>query len=139
MSLAQNKVYSMIGLAMKAGKLTSGEFAVEHAVKAGKAALASQEYYDENCKKIIESREWTESELEKLGFETTESHANFVFAKSDRISGKELYLKLKQKGVLVRHFDKQRICQYNRITVGTAEQMKILLEKIKEIFEEENL
>lgn len=107
--------------------------------EAGKAALASREYYDENCKKIIESREWTERELEKLGFETTGSHANFVFAKSDRISGKELYLKLKQKGVLVRHFDKQRICQYNRITVGTAEQMKILLEKIKEIFEEENL
>lgn len=104
---------------------------------AGAAALSEQEYYDENAKKIIENREFTKSELEKLGFETTESKANFIFAKSEKISGQRLYERLKEKGVLVRHFANGRISDYNRITVGTLDQMKILLEKIGEILKEE--
>ena len=75
--------------------------------------------------------------LEKLGFETTESKANFIFAKSEKISGHRLYERLKEKGVLVRHFANGRISDYNRITVGTLDQMKILLEKIGEILKEE--
>ena len=103
---------------------------------AGIAAIADNEYYVANCKRIEENREYTQRELVKLGFFVTDSKANFIFAKSDKIGGEELYLKLKERGVLVRHFSSPDICEYNRITVGTREQMNILLEKIKEILKE---
>ena len=107
--------------------------------KAGIAALKEQNYYTENCNTIIKIREWTKAELEKLGFAVIPSKANFVFAKSDDLDGEKLYLALKEKGVLVRHFTNTRIKDYNRITIGTAEQMKVLIEKIKEIKEELNV
>ena len=103
---------------------------------AGIGVLEDEEYTRDNCKTIIENRNFTVSELEKLGFTMTDSSANFVFAKSDKISGEELYLKLKEKGVLVRHFTKDRICQYNRITIGTKEQMEALITAIKSILED---
>lgn len=100
---------------------------------AGVGALEDCEYFSENCKKIIDIREWTERELSSLGFTYLDSKANFIFAKSDKIDGKSLYLALKEKGVLVRHFDAPRISDYNRITIGNAEEMQILVDKIKEI------
>ncbi|MCQ2451118.1 MAG: histidinol-phosphate transaminase [Clostridia bacterium] len=101
--------------------------------EAGIAALKEQVYYDNNCKTIINNREWTAKALEDLGFTIIPSKANFVFAKSKDIDGEKLYLALKEKGVLIRHFTKERIKDYNRITIGTMEQMEILIEKIKEI------
>lgn len=97
---------------------------------AGTAALVDNDYYMENAKTIVENREWTVKELKKLGFEVLESKANFVFAKSDKIDGEKLYLELKNRGILVRHFTKEIICQYNRITIGTIEQMQKLIETI---------
>ena len=87
----------------------------------------------------MRNRAHTADALRELGFEVTDSMANFLFAKSSRISGEELYLELKKRGVLVRHFGKERIKDYNRITVGTAEQMEILINTVKEILEERNL
>lgn len=101
--------------------------------RAGIAALQEQTYYAENCRKIIENRAWTAAELEKAGFEVLPSKANFVFAKSKELDGEKLYLALKEKGVLIRHFTKERIRDYNRITIGTSEQMRILIDKIYEI------
>lgn len=105
---------------------------------AGEGALIDKEYFDKNCKSIIENRAWLEKELGRLGFSYTESKANFVFAKSDKIKGEDLYLKLKEKGVLVRHFAGERVCEYNRITIGNLEQMQTLVDKIKEILNEIN-
>ena len=102
---------------------------------AGLAALTDNGYYMDNCKKIIENREYTERELTALGFEVIPSKANFVFAKSDRIPGGELYKKLRERGVLVRHFDKDRIKEYNRITIGSREQMEIFIGAVKDILE----
>ena len=99
---------------------------------AGRAALASQSYFDENCKKIVETRAYTKAALEKLGFTVLPSETNFLFAKSDRISGEELYLRLKERGVLVRHFTKERIRDFNRITVGTKEQCETLIKTIQD-------
>ena len=102
---------------------------------AGVGALLDREYFIENCKKICEAREWTSRALLELGFEMTPSRANFLFAKSDRIGGKELYLRLKDEGILVRHFDSPRISDYVRITVGTIEQMQTLVNTIKNFAE----
>ena len=103
---------------------------------AGLKALENNSYYMDNCKTIIKNREYTEKALTELGFYVIPSKANFVFAKSDKISGEALYLKLKAKGILVRHFTKERIKDYNRITIGTMEQMNALIGAIKEILKE---
>ena len=103
---------------------------------AGVATLQNEKYTKANIRKIIDERERVSFELERLGFEVLPSQANFIFAKSSLISGKELYLKLKEKGVLIRHFDQKEICDYNRITIGTKEDNIILLSTIKEILKE---
>ncbi len=103
---------------------------------AGLGVLADPEYTMDNCREIIKNRENTEEELKALGFSCTASCSNFIFARHESIGGEELYLKLKEKGVLVRHFGKERIKDYNRITVGNAEEMRELIERIREITEE---
>ncbi|MBQ8525608.1 MAG: histidinol-phosphate transaminase [Clostridia bacterium] len=103
---------------------------------AGLGVMEDEEYTQKNCRTIIENREWTEEQLRSLGFETTVSKTNFVFAKHSEISGEKIYTYLKENGVLVRHFSKERICEYNRITVGTREQMEIFIDKIKLLLEE---
>lgn len=96
--------------------------------KAGKYAVEENDYYVNNCKTIMENREYTVEKLEKLGFTVLPSKANFIFAKSDKIGGEELYLALKDRGVLVRHFTKERIKDFNRITIGSKEQMEKFIE-----------
>ena len=103
---------------------------------AGIACLKHDDYNMENCQKIIETRSWSERALKDLGFEMTTSRTNFLFARHPDISGDELYKRLKDRGILIRHFKGQRICDYNRITIGTPEQMEKLVEAIKEILEE---
>ncbi len=103
---------------------------------AGVAALAENDYYMKNCRSIMENRDYTTAALRELGFEVLDSKANFVFAKSDKIAGGELYRALKERGILVRHFDKDGIRDYNRITVGTREQMDALLAAVHTILNE---
>ena len=103
---------------------------------AGLAALTDNSYYMDNCKRIIENREYTKAELESIGFKILPSSANFLFARSEDISGEELYLSLKERGILVRHFKKERIKEYNRITVGTRAEMEKFLEATREILKE---
>ena len=103
---------------------------------AGIGALCDEEYFEKNCLKIAENREQTGRELQKLGFWVTDSKANFIFAKSDKIGGKELYLSLKEKGVLIRHFETPLLKDYNRITIGSKEQMEEFIKTVREILEE---
>lgn len=102
---------------------------------AGEAAIDDNDYYMQNCQTIADTREYTQAQLKKMGFECTDSKANFIFAKSPEIGGEELYLTLKSRGILVRHFSTSSICEYNRITVGTREQMDALLREIASIVE----
>ena len=102
---------------------------------AGAAAIADNDYYMANCRRIEATREATASRLRALEFEVIPSRANFLFARSDRIGGAELYRALKARGVLVRHFDAARIRDFNRITIGTPEQMDVLIDQIKQILE----
>ena len=103
---------------------------------AGIGVLSDEEYTKSNCECIIKNREYTVCELKKLGFAMTDSMANFILAKHDDIGGGELYKALREKGILVRHFDKAEISDYNRITIGSIEQMKALVIAIKEILED---
>ena len=64
------------------------------------------------------------------------SLTNFVFAKSDRIGGEALYAELKRRGILVCHFGKDCITDYNRITIGTKEQMETFISTVKTVLEE---
>lgn len=100
---------------------------------AGLGVLADEEYTRQNCATIIENRAWTTVELQKRGFEVTDSKTNFVFAKHPSVSGEVIYTELKSRGVLVRHFTSERICDFNRITIGSREQMEALIKTIDEI------
>jgi len=103
---------------------------------AGVAALEENDYYMANCRVIEENRDYTATELRKLGFEVLPSKTNFVFAQSPDIPGKELYLALREKGILVRHFGKARIENFTRITIGTREQMDAFLCAVRDILKE---
>jgi histidinol-phosphate aminotransferase len=103
---------------------------------AGLGALEDDDYFRANCRTIMENRAWTTEELNKLGFETLPSMTNFVFTKNPAVSGEELYLKLKARGILVRHFNKPRLTDYIRVTIGSREEMAAFVGAIKEILED---
>ena len=99
----------------------------------GEKTVDAEGYYQEKCREIEETRAWTAAQLEKLGFTVLPSKANFIFVKTDKMDGGELYKTLKTKGILVRHFTNPRICQFNRVTIGTKEQMEAFIDTIKEV------
>ncbi|MCR5468778.1 MAG: histidinol-phosphate transaminase [Lachnospiraceae bacterium] len=103
-------------------------------IEAGVASMEDTAYFEECVKKVIDVREWTKVELKKRGFIFGDSKSNFIFAKSDRMSGNKLFEELKKRKIYVRHFSKpERIDDYLRISIGTAEEMKIFMEKLDEI------
>lgn len=103
---------------------------------AGKCAVEDEDYFKECCLKIVQTREYVTEMLKKRGFEVVPSLANFVFAKWSLLDGETLYKNLKSKGVLVRHFNKELIKDYLRITIGTREEMERFVETVDEISRE---
>ena len=99
-------------------------------------AVRDTAWYEENTRKIIITRDATAGRLLDMGFSVMESRANFLFVKPSGISAGELYKKLRGAGILVRYFDKPRICDYLRITIGTDEDMNTLLAEIQTILNE---
>lgn len=100
---------------------------------AGLAVLHNDTYYDDNCRVIMKNREFTSKALTGEGFKVLPSSSNFVFAKADWISGRELYSDLRKEGILVRHFDTERLKSYLRISIGSREQMEALIAAVKKI------
>lgn len=96
------------------------------------ASARDKDYFNDCVGKIISAREWTVNELSKLGFETLPSKANFIFTTNKNISAEKLFNYLKSKNIFVRYFNKPRISEYLRITIGTLEEMEKLVEAIKE-------
>ena len=103
---------------------------------AGLGALEDEEYFKENCGKIVDNRAWTTQALAKLGFTTIPSKTNFILTKTAAIGGKELYLELKAQGILVRHFDTDRLRDFVRVTIGKREEMQTFVATVKQILEE---
>ena len=103
---------------------------------AGLGQLADEAGTQRNCQAVVANRAYTTEKLQAMGFTVLPSAANFVFAAHPAIRGKDLYLRLKERGVLVRHFDTVRLREYNRITIGSRAQMDALLDAIQAILEE---
>jgi histidinol-phosphate aminotransferase len=103
------------------------------ALAGGAAAVSDAAYYDEINRRVIATRERTAEALRGLGFSVLPSAANFLFVKPSRISGAPLFAALREKGILVRHFKKDRIADYLRISIGTDEDMDALLVACREI------
>lgn len=94
-------------------------------IELGTAAIEDQAYFEDCCKKIIATREWTKKELKKLGFSFGDSKSNFIFATHKDISAVEIYEALREADIYVRYFGKiDRIKNYLRISIGTDEEMK---------------
>ena len=102
-------------------------------ISLGAASLEDETYFQQNVGKIVNTRECVGGELVKLGFEVKESQTNFLFVSHKEISAKHIFERLKEKHIYVRYFDKERIRNYLRITVGTEEQMGVFLEAVREI------
>ena len=93
----------------------------------GAEAVRDEAYFKEITGRIIATRERVKGELKKLGFSFQDSRANFIFATHPAIPAKEIFRALREADIYVRHWDKPRISEYLRITIGTDEQMDTLL------------
>ena len=103
------------------------------ALAGAKAAIEDASYYEDMNKKVADTRERTVKVLTELGFTILPSSANFVFIKHSKTSGAQLFAKLREGGVLVRHFNKNRIADFLRISIGTDDEMDKFLVVCREI------
>lgn len=118
-------------------KNSMNSYTIDRIALAGaKAAIEDETYFKKITKSIIETREIYTVKMKELGFKVLESKSNFIFVKHKELKGEYIYKKLKEKGVLVRYFGKERIEDYLRITIGTNKEMEKLIEKLKEIINE---
>ena len=100
---------------------------------AGIACLQRDEYNEANVRTIREAREWTRAELARLGFETTDSRANFLFVRHPAFPGSSLRDRLRERGILIRWFNQDRIRDWSRISIGTRAQMETLIGELKKM------
>ena len=98
----------------------------------GVEAVKDDAYFQETIKKVIATREWTKEELRRLGFVFQDSRSNFIFASHPDHPAKEIFEALKKQGIYVRYFEKPRIDNYLRISIGTDEEMKTLVSFLKQ-------
>lgn len=100
------------------------------AQRAATAAFEDTRWFEDSCRKVIENREFLRAALQDLGFTVLPSAANFLFVKHRAQPGRQLFERLRELGVIVRRWDKPRIEDYLRISVGTREQCESLLETL---------
>lgn len=101
------------------------------AIALGTASLKDEDYVREHVAKIISTREWVGEELRKLHFSFAPSSANFLFITHERVKAKDIFEMLKEQDIYVRYFDKPRIDNYLRVTIGTDEQMQQFIDALK--------
>jgi histidinol-phosphate aminotransferase len=103
---------------------------------AGLGSLEDEEYFRSCVQRVKDCRQWTRAQLDALGMTTIDSDTNFVFTKHDAVPGKVFYSRLRDKGILIRHFDTPRLKDYIRVTIGDEQQMAAFITAMKEILEE---
>ena len=105
-------------------------------IAAGAAAIRDVEYFRKTVKKVVETREWSKEELKKLGFSFEDSKSNFIFATHKSVPARKIFQALRERHIYVRYFEKPRIDNYLRITIGTREEMQTLFEFLKDYLKE---
>ncbi len=103
------------------------------ALTLGVEAVKDDAYFKEIVGKIVNTREWVKNELKELGFTFRDSQSNFIFATHPDYDVVEIFEELRKRDIYVRHFNGERIKDYLRITIGTDDEMNILIKNIKEI------
>ena len=103
------------------------------AIVGAAAAFEDREYFEKTCKRVIDSRNTVVAQLQGKGFEVLPSAANFIFARHPRHDAAGLAAKLREQGVIVRHFKQERIAQFLRISIGTPEQNQALIDGLGEL------
>lgn len=103
------------------------------ALELGAAAVRDEAYFEACCKKIMDTRAVAEEKLSALGFVFPKSYANFIFASHKTVSAHEIFERLEENDIYVRWWDKARIDNYLRITIGTDEQMEALYRALGKI------
>lgn len=122
---------------MEAVKNSYNSYTIDSvSIAMGTASIRDDEYFKATCKRIIDTRERFTKELKVLGFKILDSSTNFIFATHSDLSMKDMFEYLKTKNVFIRYFSLPRIDNYTRITIGTDEEMDILLKEIKEYINE---
>ena len=134
-----------VGVAMGSVELIDGLVRVKNSfnsypldIVAQRAALASledEEYFRQSCQRVVASREFVCREMAALGFEVLPSAANFVFATHPRRAARNLFARLRERGIIVRYFDKPRIDNYLRISIGTDAQCDALLAALRNLLD----
>ena len=145
MSKSRSLAGLRIGYAMGSAELIEGLERIKNSfnsyplghvqLAAGVASFKDSDYFEKTRQQVINSREQLCQQLEGLGFEVLPSAANFVFARHPDFDGGELTQSLRDRNIIVRHFDKPRISEFLRITVGTEEQNQLLVDSLKAILE----
>ena len=97
----------------------------------GIAAIEDEDYFRKTTGQIVETREWTKERLTELGFSFGDSKTNFIFAKHATVDAEEIFAKLREKHIFVRHFNSERIKNYLRISIGTREEMDKFIDELK--------
>lgn len=120
--------------ALEAVKNSFNSYPIDRfAIAAAVASFEDQDYFQEQCEKVIASREKLVANLTELGFNVLPSKANFIFATHSLHDAAQLAEKLRDQGIIVRYFNKPRINQFLRITIGTDEQNQRLVDTLKKL------
>ena len=115
-------------------KFSFNSYTIEKiSIESGIESFKDDEYFMKTNAKIIETREKIVKKLKELGFKVLNSSANFIFISHNKVFAGDLYKHLKDNGILVRYFAKDRIDNYLRVTIGTDEEMEIFIEKLEKL------
>ena len=105
------------------------QIAIETAV----VSLSDEDYFKATVEKVKATRDRTAEKMREMGFNVLDSETNFLFAQHEKLSAKEIFTYLRENGIFVRYFNKPRIDNFLRITIGTDEEMELMIEKLSEI------
>ncbi|MQN01754.1 MAG: histidinol-phosphate transaminase [Lachnospiraceae bacterium] len=103
--------------------------------KVGIASLSDPDYFKMRCLAIINERERSKKRFRELGFDFPDSRSNFIFVHHNKVSGEELFKALRDNNIFVRHFEGERVQDFNRVTIGTPEEMDGLFDFLKKYLE----